>query len=71
MLELLPRILQIFYRSGGFTAAEALRKLSRQLPFTGPDIDGEVFTIERIGKLLRENEKASTRELSHNFSVTK
>ncbi len=71
VLELLPHILQIFHHSGGFTAAEALRKLSRQLPFAGPDVDGKVFTIEHIGKLLRENEKASTRELSHNFSVTK
>lgn len=30
-----------------------------------------MFATKRIGKLLRENEKASTRELSHNFSVTK
>lgn len=69
VLELLPHILQIFHRSGGFTAAEALRKLSRQLPFAGPDVEGKEFAIEHIAKLLRENEKASTRELSHSFSI--
>jgi len=30
-----------------------------------------VFVTKRIKKLLKENEKISTRELSHNFSVTK
>lgn len=69
VLELLPHILQIFHRSGGFTAAEALRKLSRQLPFAGPDVESKEFAIEHIAKLLRENEKASTRELSHSFSI--
>ena len=71
VLELLPHILQISCRSGGFIAAEALRKLSKQLPFAGPDVDGKVFAIEHMGKLLEENEKASTRELSHNFSIEK
>ena len=69
VLELLPHILQIFHRSDGFTADEALRKLSRQLPFAGPDVEGKEFAIEHIAKLLRENEKASTRELSHSFSI--
>ena len=71
VLELLPHILQVFRRSGGFTAAEALRKLSKQLPFAGPEADGKAFAIEHIEKLLKENEKASTRELSHDFSIEK
>ena len=71
VLELLPHILQVFHRSGGFTAAEALRKLSRQLPFAGPEVDGKVFSIEHLGKLLRVNEEASTRELPHNFNAAK
>jgi len=71
VLELLPHVLQLVHRSGGFTGADAIRKLSRQLPFAGPEIDGKVFAIEHLEKLLRENEKASTRELSHNSTVTK
>lgn len=71
MLKLLSHILQIFHHSSDFTAAETLRKLSRQLSFASFDIDDKVFIIECIEKLLRENEKISTWELSHNFSVTK
>jgi len=70
VLELLPHILETFHRSGSFTTAEALRKLSRQLPFAGPDADGKLFAIEHLRKLLGENEMTSTRELSHNSSVT-
>lgn len=67
VLELLPHVSQIFHRSGGLTAAEAIRKLSRQLPFAGPEIDGKEFAVENLRRLLSENEAASIRELSLNF----
>jgi RNA dependent RNA polymerase len=69
VIDLLPHILQIGLRSGGFVGAEAVRKLSRQLPYAGPEVDGEVFAIEHLKKLLSENEKASMRELSISSSI--
>jgi len=63
--------LQIFHHLSGFTAAEALQKPFRQLLFAGFNVNSEVFVTEHIEKLLKENKKISTQELSHNFSVTK
>lgn len=71
VLELLPHILQIFHRSGGFTTAESVRKLSRQLPYAGPEVDGKIFATEHLRELIRKNEMAITHELSHNFKFTK
>lgn len=71
VLELLSYILYIFYRSSDFITIKTLRKLSKQLSFASLDVDDEVFVTKRIEKLLKENEKISTRELSYNFSVTK
>lgn len=67
VLELLPHVLQISLRSGGLIGAEAVRKLSRRLPFAGPDTDGKVFATENLRTLLSEGEQATIRELSHDF----
>ncbi|KAI9674678.1 MAG: hypothetical protein M1817_001581 [Caeruleum heppii] len=68
VLELLPSIRQSFDRSGGSACAEAVRRLSRQLPFAGPETDGKDFSVEHLEKLLKEDELASTRELAYNRS---
>lgn len=68
VIELLPPTLQILGRSGGLIAAEAVRQFSRRIPFTGPDVDGEMFAIENLKQLLYESENVSLREQSHGYS---
>lgn len=69
LLELLPCILQVFDRSGASTCAEAVRKLSRKLPHSGPETEGNVFAIERLRELLIENEEAIQNQLCLGFSI--
>jgi RNA dependent RNA polymerase len=65
VLELLPHVFQVSVRSGGRTTAEAVRKLSRQLPYAGPEVDGKRFAVDNLNELLIDSEKAMIRELSH------
>jgi hypothetical protein len=56
VLKLLPEVARVFTRSGSMICTEAVRKLSRQIPFAGPDADPESFDLRNLVRLLRENE---------------
>ena len=70
VLELLPHVSQIFQRLGDSTA-QAVRKLFINIPFAGPEVDGEVFATINLKQFLNRNEEACRRELSHKANVAK
>ena len=71
VIELLPEIIRMFYRSGGSTSVDALRRLFKQIPFAGPETTAEVFTVESLSKVLCNNEKASIAERSFTLNHAK
>ena len=60
VLMLLPHVTRMFQRSGGTVCMEAIRKMSRQIPFAGPDTDPNSFDLDSLTNLLRDNEAAAT-----------
>ena len=60
VLKLLPGVTRIFKRSGSTICSEAIRKLSRQMPFAGPDADPNAFDLDALLDLLQENEATAT-----------
>ena len=60
VLMLLPHVARMFKRSGSTVCMEAIRKLSRQIPFAGPDTDPQSFDLASLTNLLQDNEATAT-----------
>ena len=56
VLLLIPKIRQIFKRSGELITTAVIRKLFRNIPFAGPDVEPEQFSSESLVNLLHEME---------------
>jgi hypothetical protein len=70
VLKLLPEVSQIFTRSGGMVCTEAVRKLFRQIPFSGPDAEPSSFALDTLLDLLRGNEGKATANGCPMFDLT-
>ncbi len=62
ILELLPTISQMFNRSGSEITVAAVRKLSRQIPFPGPETEAKQLSRRTLVDLLKSTEELLTRD---------
>jgi hypothetical protein len=54
--DLLPELKEMFTRSGTRVCVSAIRRLSRQIPYAGPDTEAKHFDLHHLTTLLRRIE---------------
>ena len=70
VLKLLPEVTRVFTRSGSMVCTEAVRKLLRQIPFSGPDAEPNSFDLDILLGLLRGNEETAMANGCPMFDLT-
>jgi hypothetical protein len=56
VVDLLPELKEMFARSGSRVCVSAIRRLSRQIPYAGPDTEAKHFNLHHLTTLLKRIE---------------